>query len=197
MLDLKNRKIYLASKSPRRSELMKQANIPFEIYIHEVDETYGNDIPTEKVPSYLAELKATACMKILKRDSDILIGADSVVICNGEIIGKPIDRSDAMNILSKLSDRWHTVITGVCILSPSKKVVFSESAEVLFYPLTDEEIVYYVDHFNPMDKAGAYGIQDWIGLCKVREIRGNFSNIMGLPMSRLYHELKEFIGDGN
>lgn len=194
MLDLKNHKIYLASKSPRRSSLLQEAHIPFEIYINEVDETYGNDIPTDEVPEYLAELKANASKNKLEDPNDIIISADSVVICNGEIIGKPKDRNDALNILQKLSDQWHTVITGVCLLTLNKKIVFSESAEVLFYPLSPEEINFYIDKFNPMDKAGAYGIQDWIGLCKVREIRGNFSNIMGLPMSRLYHELEAFIG---
>ena len=124
----------------------------------------------------------------------MIISADSVVICDGQIIGKPKDKPDALDILSKLSGQWHKVITGVCLLSLNKKVTFSESAEVLFYPLTPEEIEFYVDKFQPMDKAGAYGIQDWIGLCKVKEIKGNFSNIMGLPMSRLYHELKAFIG---
>lgn len=195
MLDLKHHKIYLASKSPRRSELMNQAHIPFEIYINDGDESYGSDIPTEEVPAFLAELKANSSMQILKNDSDIIISADSVVICDGHIIGKPKDRTDALDILSKLSGQWHTVITGVCLLSINKKVTFSESAEVLFYPLSPEEMDFYVDKFEPMDKAGAYGIQDWIGLCKVKEIRGNFSNIMGLPMSRLYHELKAFINE--
>lgn len=194
MLDLKHYKIYLASKSPRRSELMTQAQIPFEVYINDVDESYSNEISSEEVPAYLAELKANASLKILNSDSDIIISADSVVICDGDIIGKPKDRKDALDILAKLSGKWHTVITGVCLLSLNKKVTFSESAEVLFYPLTSEETEFYVDKFEPMDKAGAYGIQDWIGLCKVKEIKGNFSNIMGLPMSRLYQELKTFIG---
>ncbi len=194
MLNLKNHKIFLASKSPRRSELLAQAGIPFEIFTKDVEEIYPNDLNVYRVPEFLAKLKADASVEVLNTDFNIIISADSVVICNDEIIGKPKDYDDAKTIIAKLSNNWHTVVTGVCIKSISKEVVFSERAEVLFYPLSSAEINYYVETFKPLDKAGAYGIQDWIGLCKVKEIKGNFSNIMGLPMSRLYHELERFIG---
>ena len=194
MLNLKNHKIFLASKSPRRSELLAQAGIPFEIFTKDVQEIYPNDLNVYRVPEFLAKLKADASVEVLNTDLNIIISADSVVICNEEIIGKPKDYDDAKTIIAKLSNNWHTVVTGVCIKSISKEVVFSERAEVLFYPLSSAEIEYYVETFKPLDKAGAYGIQDWIGLCKVKEIKGNFSNIMGLPMSRLYHELERFIG---
>jgi len=194
MLNLKNHKIFLASKSPRRSELLAQAGIPFEIFTKDVEEIYPNDLNVYLVPEFLAKLKADASVEVLNTDLNIIISADSVVICNEEIIGKPKDYDDAKTIIAKLSNNWHTVVTGVCIKSISKEVVFSERAEVLFYPLSSAEIEYYVETFKPLDKAGAYGIQDWIGLCKVKEIKGNFSNIMGLPMSKLYHELERFIG---
>ena len=194
MLNLKNHKIFLASKSPRRSELLAQAGIPFEIFTKDVEEIYPNDLNVYRVPEFLAKLKADASVEVLNTDFNIIISADSVVICNEEIIGKPKDYDDAKTIIAKLSNNWHTVVTGVCIKSISKEVVFSERAEVLFYPLSSAEIEYYVETFKPLDKAGAYGIQDWIGLCKVKEIKGNFSNIMGLPMSKLYHELERFIG---
>ena len=194
MLNLKNHKILLASKSPRRSELLTQAGISFEIYSMDVEELYPKELDIYSVPEFLAKLKADASLEVLNTDFEIIISADSVVICNEEIIGKPKDYDDAKTIIAKLSNNWHTVVTGVCIKSISKEVVFSERAEVLFYPLSSAEIEYYVETFKPLDKAGAYGIQDWIGLCKVKEIKGNFSNIMGLPMSRLYHELERFIG---
>jgi len=194
MLNLKNHKILLASKSPRRSELLTQAGISFEIYSMDVEELYPKELDIYSVPEFLAKLKADASLEVLNTDFEIIISADSVVICNEEIIGKPKDYDDAKTIIAKLSNNWHTVVTGVCIKSISKEVVFSERAEVLFYPLSSAEIEYYVETFKPLDKAGAYGIQDWIGLCKVKEIKGNFSNIMGLPMSKLYHELERFIG---
>ena len=194
MLNLKNHKIFLASKSPRRSELLAQAGIPFEIFTKDVEEIYPNDLNVYLVPEFLAKLMADASVEVLNTVFNIIISADSVVICNEEIIGKPKDYDDAKTIIAKLSNNWHTVVTGVCIKSISKEVVFSERAEVLFYPLSSAEIEYYVETFKPLDKAGAYGIQDWIGLCKVKEIKGNFSNIMGLPMSKLYHELERFIG---
>lgn len=193
MLDLSGWKIYLASKSPRRSELLSQAGFEYEIYSKDVEEIYPTDHPVELVPEFLAELKANACSEILNDQNDLIISADSIVIIDGKVVGKPKDRDDAVNILKQLSDNFHTVITGVALKTLNKIVTFSECAEVLFYPLDDAEIQYYIDKFNPMDKAGAYGIQDWIGLCKVREIKGNFSNIMGLPVSRLYHELEVFI----
>jgi len=194
MLNLKNHKILLASKSLRRSELLTQAGISFEIYSMDVEELYPKELDIYSVPEFLAKLKADASLEVLNTDFEIIISADSVVICNEEIIGKPEDYDDAKTIIAKLSNNWHTVVTGVCIKSVSKEVVFSERAEVLFYPLSSAEINYYVETFKPLDKAGAYGIQDWIGLCKVKEIKGNFSNIMGLPMSKLYHELERFIG---
>ncbi len=189
---LKKHTLILASGSPRRAELLQQAGFMFTVIKNDIDESYPANLDVTKVAEYLSSAKADGAKEFIKTDNSVVIAADSVVIIDGEIIGKPVNRADAERILRKLSGRAHVVITGVTLLSKHKRVTFSESASVHFYRLTDEEIDFYISNFSPMDKAGAYGIQDWIGLCRVRSITGNFSNIMGLPVSRLYNELKDF-----
>ncbi|HQW13040.1 MAG TPA: Maf family protein [Saprospiraceae bacterium] len=186
------RAILLASQSPRRAQLLEEAGIHFSLISVEYEESFDPDTPPEGVAALIAESKAMQCRHLLTTPHQILLTADSVVIVGDEILGKPADEQRAFEMLKLLSGRVHRVITGVCLLSLDKQVLFDEVAEVEFYPLTEAEISKYITECNPLDKAGAYGIQDWLGLCKVKRINGNFSNIMGLPMSRLYHELNTF-----
>lgn len=184
--------LLLASKSPRRRELLKMLDLQFQIVdVKEVDEIYSDDIKPEDVPAFLSQLKATAYMSELKQ-GDILITADTVVILNNEIIGKPRNEEDAKIMLGKLSGETHKVVTGVTLTSTKKSVTFSTVTDVVFSSLTQDEIDYYVSAYKPLDKAGAYGIQEWIGAVGVEEIRGSFYNVMGLPVNRLYRELKQF-----
>lgn len=184
-------KLILASKSPRRKELLTQAGYDVEIYHKEVDETYPENLSVEEVAEFLAIKKANACQdKIV--DDCILLTADSVVILDGTIYGKPKDYEDAFRILRELSGREHTVITGVCLKTASKQISFSGISKVVFDHLTDEEIQYYISKYEPYDKAGSYGVQDWIGLCKIKSISGTYSNIMGLPVNLVYENLKKF-----
>ncbi len=187
-----NKKIILASKSPRRSQLLREAGFEFEIKAREVDESYPENLPVDEVALWLAEKKAIACSDFLETEEQVLLAADSVVILDGVIYGKPTDYQDAVRILSKLSGRVHKVVTGVCLLSKAKKVVISDLAYVHFEPLTEEEIRYYLDQYAPFDKAGAYAIQEWIGLCKISKIEGTYTNIMGLPVEQVYRALASF-----
>jgi len=184
-------KLILASKSPRRKELLENARIPFEIQLIEVEETYPPGMNIYEVPKHIARLKATPFQAL--KDNEILLTADTMVLLGKEILGKPKDRADAFQVLRKLSGAVHTVITGVHLKTNKREHTFDQHTEVVFYPLSDDEINYYIDEFKPYDKAGAYGIQDWIGLCKVNGLRGSYTNVMGLPMERLYHELKQFV----
>lgn len=184
--------LLLASQSPRRRELLSLLDIPFKITeIKQVDETYPSDMEVEKVPAYLSQLKASAYKNELT-DEDILITADTVVILENRIIGKPKDLEEAKEILSSLSDKTHKVITGVTLTSGNKSATFSTVTEVTFSKLTVEEISYYVEKYRPLDKAGAYGIQEWIGAVGVARINGSFYNVMGLPIRKLYEELSVF-----
>ena len=184
--------LLLASQSPRRRELLKMLDIPFEVVeIHDVEEIYPEDLQADHVPEYLSRLKAAAYKEELK-DGDILITADTVVIIDDRLIGKPKDKEDAFRILSRLSGRVHRVVTGVTLTSTKKSVTFSSVTDVEFAKLSDEEISYYLDHYHPMDKAGAYGIQEWIGAVGIAAIDGSFYNVMGLPVHRLYQELRLF-----
>lgn len=182
----------LASKSPRRRELLKMLDIPFEIIeIKDVEETYPPELAKEKVPEFLSKLKADAYLEYLQ-DEDILITADTVVIIDNEIIGKPASLKEAKEMLHKLSGKIHKVITGVTVTSIKKSVTFSTVTDVEFSHLSDDSIDFYVDTYRPLDKAGAYGIQEWIGAIGVAGIKGSFYNVMGLPVHRLYHELQLF-----
>ena len=188
-MEILNKKIILSSKSPRRKQLLEQAGFTFEIRTKEVEENYPDDLPVSEVAPYLAEKKAIACASFLDTEEAILLAADSVVILNEKIYGKPIDFDDAFQILKELSGNIHEVITGVCLLSKKKKKIFAGHSKVHFQPLSDEEINYYLTTCKPYDKAGAYAIQEWIGLCKISKIEGTYSNIMGLPMEEVYREL--------
>lgn len=191
-MEIFRKKIILASKSPRRSHLLREAGFDFEIRAKEVDETYPEDLPADEVAPWLAAKKAEECADFLETEDQVLLTADSVVILDEVIYGKPFDYQDGIRILSKLSGRVHKVITGVCLLSKTKKKVFADVAYVHFELLSEEEIRYYLDHYAPFDKAGAYAIQEWIGLCKISKIEGTYSNIMGLPMELVYKELADF-----
>ncbi len=185
--------LVLASQSPRRRELMAGANLPCSVVCYHVDECYPPELEADKVPQYLSELKGGSYPTELT-DTEILITADTVVICNGEILGKPRDTTDACAMLRKISGGEHKVVTGVTLRSKSKSISFSGESRVKFAELTDEEIDYYVDQYMPLDKAGSYGIQEWIGYVGIESIEGSFYNVMGLPIQKLYRELNKFIG---
>jgi septum formation protein len=186
-----SKRIILASKSPRRYELMKMAGFDFEVQSKNVDETHPQGVVAELIPSFLAKKKAHAFKGEIAEDV-IVIGADTIVILEGKIYEKPDDREHAIAMLRALSGKMHTVITGVCILSSSKEVLFDESTHVYFNEFTDAEIEYYVDNFKPFDKAGSYACQEWIGAVGIRRFEGDYFNVVGLPINRVYHELKKF-----
>jgi septum formation protein len=187
--------IILASQSPRRSYLLEQAGIPFKKIVQPVAETWPAGMDVTKVPELIARKKALAVKEAVTiNNTEILspiVAADTIVLLNETIIGKPADRDAAIQTLLSLSGRTHLVITGVVILYGEKEISFSETTEVDFYELTNEEITYYIDQFQPFDKAGAYAIQEWIGITGIRAIRGDFYNVMGLPVSRLVRVLKK------
>ena len=187
------KKIILASGSPRRKQLLELAEISFEIKVSEIDETFPGDISPAQAAMHIAENKAAAVQRSLDNgDEQTIIAADTVVVLNDDILGKPVDRKDAIKILEKLSGKIHKVITGVCILSDQNKTLFAEETEVEFLPLNKKQIEFYVDNFKPFDKAGAYAIQEWIGAVGIKSIKGDFYNVMGLPVSRVVEELKKF-----
>ena len=187
--DLNDRfNIVLGSNSPRRKELLVQLGLKFTIRPSDYVEVFSADLDPEKVPNYLAEQKALSLMDSL-RENELIITADTLVIVGSRILGKPVDENEAFMMIKSLSGRWHKVITGVCLLSQSLKKTFSETTEVHFRELNDEEIWHYINVYKPMDKAGAYGIQEWIGLAAVHEISGCFFNVIGLPVPKLYKEL--------
>lgn len=186
-------KIILASASPRRKQLLELADIPFEIMVSNIDENFPAELAPSQVAMHIAENKALAIReKLHNDDGQTIISADTVVVLKEEILGKPTDREDAIRILTKLSGKTHKVITAVCLLSASDKILFAEETEVEFLPLSHEQIEYYVDHFKPYDKAGAYAIQEWIGAIGIKSIKGDFYNVMGLPVSRVVAELEKF-----
>ena len=186
--------IILASNSPRRKELLSGLDIEYEVRtLPDIDEKFSNNIPVEKVAEFLAKKKASAYLPFLK-ESELLITADTIVLLNNKVYGKPVDNDDAKRMLHDLSGRTHLVITGVCLNSSQKQVVFSDTAKVTFVDLSDEEIDYYVERYSPMDKAGAYGVQEWIGYMAVKNIEGSYFNVMGLPIHRVYEELKTNFG---
>jgi len=189
--NLKDKKIILASKSPRRQELLKGLGINFEIRTKEIPEDYPSDILAEEVPLYLSEKKANEFLFELKSD-EIIITSDTIVIHQGNILEKPQSADHAKHMLRTLADSEHRVVTGVCIQSKEKKVVFGDHTQVIFNPLTDDEIDYYISNYKPFDKAGSYGAQDWIGFVAIKKLIGSYFNVMGLPVHRVYEELKRF-----
>lgn len=191
---LKEYRLILASQSPRRRELLADAGIEYVLAPRfECDESFPADMPAESVAEYLSCQKADAYPETLG-DKDILLTADTVVIADGEVLGKPKDRAEAIAMLERLSGCEHQVVTGVSLSNALTRRSFSALSRVKFRALTSEEITYYVDEYKPLDKAGSYGIQEWIGYVGIEYIEGSFYNVMGLPVQRLYCELKEFVG---
>ncbi len=181
-------KIILASQSPRRKQLLQQAEIEFEILVADVDETPPADMPGTEVPVYLAKLKADTVQHLA--EDAIVIAADTVVLLDDKVLGKPRDAEDACDMLRQLSGRMHTVVTGVCIQSDSKQISFSTETKVYFRSLTREQIAYYVESYKPFDKAGGYAIQEWIGMIGIEKINGDYYNVMGLPIGEVVAFLK-------
>lgn len=192
MLNLSRYNIILASNSPRRKELLSGLNIPYEIKtLPDIDESYPDSLAGEDIAIYIAKEKANAYLDQLDENT-LLITADTIVVLDGKVYGKPSDETDAKQMLRDLSGKTHQVITGVCITTKNKQVSFGVSSEVRFSKLDNDEIEYYVSNYKPFDKAGAYGVQEWIGYVAVEYISGSYFNIMGLPIQRLYRELKKF-----
>jgi septum formation protein len=191
MLDLANKKIILASASPRRKELMAGLDIPFEIRVKESDESFPDSLEKENVAIYLAKKKSDTYIKDLK-ENEILITSDTTVLKDGIIYNKPNDEVEAISMLKALSGQQHEVITGVCIRSLEKEVSFDSRSIVKFKILEEDEIRYYVRKYKPFDKAGSYGIQEWLGYIAIERIEGSYFTIMGLPVHRIYEELKQF-----
>lgn len=182
--------ILLASQSPRRKEILEMAKIPFRVLVADVDETPPPGIPAAEIPEQLAQRKAE---KVLphKHQGEIILAADTLVYLGDNILGKPLNKAEAVVMLKALSGNRHEVITGVCILSDSLTSVFSCKTIVHFHQLTDNEIDYYVENFMPLDKAGAYACQEWIGAVGIRQFEGDYWNVVGLPIQAVYHELKK------
>jgi len=184
------KKIILASGSPRRKQLLEWAEVPFEIVVKETDETFPAGLKVEEVAIHIARQKAMAVRSMVNNES-VILAADTIVVLNERIIGKPKNREDAINILSDLSGHRHRVITGVVIVFDKKEISFSDSTDVYFHELSREQLEFYVDNYKPYDKAGAYAIQEWIGVVGIRSVEGDFYNVMGLPVSRVVKELKK------
>ena len=184
-------KIILASKSPRRQQLLSDLGLTFETMITDTDESFPDDIPVENVAAFLAEKKADAFTGKMK-DNQLIITADTIVALGDEVLNKPGDAAHAHEMLRALSGKKHEVITGVCLLSKMKKVVFSATTSVWFKELAEEEINFYIENYKPFDKAGAYGIQEWIGYVGIYRIDGSYFNVMGLPVQQLYTHLATF-----
>ncbi|MCT4602701.1 MAG: Maf-like protein [Marinifilum sp.] len=189
--NLKDYHLILASQSPRRHQMMKELGLEFEIKTKEVEEVYPDGLSPKEIPAYLAELKALAFESDLK-NNELVITADTIVCVDDWILGKPKDREDAFKMLSALSGKSHQVISGVCLKSKEKKVSFATTTNVHFKKLSTEEIDYYIDNYKPFDKAGAYGIQEWIGFIGINGIEGSYFNVVGLPIQKLYEELSKF-----
>ncbi len=182
------KELILGSQSPRRKELLKLAEIPFRVVVREIEETFPAFLPLSRIPVYLAELKAKA-YEDLRKDF-VVLTADTVVILENEVIGKPADEEEARRLLRRLSGKKHDVITGVCLMTQKEKVVFSEQTSVFFYELTEKQIDFYIKKYKPLDKAGAYAVQEWIGAVGVRRIEGDIYNVIGLPIARVVRQLR-------
>jgi septum formation protein len=183
--------ITLGSQSPRRKELFAGLNIPFSVEVREIDEQYPADLQAVDVPEYLAKLKAIPFRHDLTSNG-LIITADTIVLIDNQVLGKPLDYVHAFEMLQLLSGKKHVVITGVCITSADKQITFSDHSNVFFKTLSSDEIDYYLTHYQPYDKAGSYGVQEWIGYVAIEKIEGSYFNVMGLPIQRLYEELLKF-----
>jgi septum formation protein len=188
---LKDRKIILASGSPRRQQFFKDLDIEFEIRLKDIAEVYPDSLQGVEITNYLAELKANAFAGEIKED-ELLITSDTIVWLNNVALGKPKDYADAFQILQSLSNQTHEVITSVCFKTTQKTDTIYDVTKVTFNPLSDEDIRYYLDHYKPFDKAGAYGIQEWIGLVGISKIDGSYTNVVGLPTEKVYRYLSNF-----
>jgi septum formation protein len=184
-------KIILASQSPRRRQLLEWAEVPFDVVVKETDESWPAGLATEAVAVHIARNKALAVQHEVEENA-VILAADTIVVLGNNIIGKPKDREDALTILAALSGQQHKVITGVVIKRGSSETAFADVTEVDFHPLTAEQIAFYVDKYKPYDKAGAYAIQEWIGVVGIKSVKGDFYNVMGLPVSRVVQELQQF-----
>ena len=187
---LKNKNLILASGSPRRQQFLKDLDLDFTIQLKEVEEVFPKDLKGKKIVKYLAQLKASPFTNL--KENDILITADTIVWHKGKMLGKPKSEEEAITMLMSLSGKKHKVYSGVCLKSASKEVVFSNTTTVFFRKLTKEEITFYVKKYNPLDKAGSYGIQEWIGLIGVKQIQGSYFNVMGFPVHKFYKEILKF-----
>lgn len=187
---LKKYNLILASGSPRRQQFLKDLKLDFTIDVREIEEVYPEELKGNEITDFLAELKASAFKSL--NENDILITSDTIVWMENNAIGKPKDRNDAIKIFKKLSGKKHQVITSICIKTSNKTNIINDTTDVYFKVLSDEEIEFYIDNFHPYDKAGGYGIQDWIGYIGVEKIEGSYFNVMGLPVHKLYTELSKF-----
>lgn len=185
-------RIILASRSPRRQQLLREMGLNFDVVIKEFEETFPEGLTGEEIARHIAFEKASL-FKNQINDKEIVITADTIVWCNNKVLGKPADASEAVKILKEISGNTHEVITAVCIVSVHKEITFSETSKVTFGKMPEDEIEYYVRNFKPYDKAGAYGIQEWIGIVACSRIEGSFFNVVGLPVHRLYSELGKFL----
>ncbi len=195
MIPLESLHIVLASQSPRRQQLLKEAGFSFRLFTKDVEETYPAELPVTEVAAYLALKKGIPIIEHLQTD-EVGITADTIVVLDNDILGKPKDEAQAFDYLSRLSGKVHEVITGVALHTRTKQQAFSVSTKVYFRKLSDEEIRYYISNYQPYDKAGAYAIQEWIGMVGILKIEGCYFNVMGLPLFQLYQELQAFIEDG-
>lgn len=184
-------RIILASKSPRRKQLLEWAEIPFDVMVKDTDEMYPATLSIEKVPVYIARNKALAVKEELSHDR-LILAADTIVVLNGKVIGKPTSKENAIQILSELSGHIHEVITGVVLMRDDTEMAFADITEVEFHKLSQQQIEFYVNKYKPYDKAGAYAIQEWIGVVGIKRVKGDFYNVMGLPVSRVVKALSEF-----
>ncbi len=186
-------KIILASQSPRRKQLLEWAEVPFKIIASDVDESFPKGLPADEVPVFIAKKKALSVQQKINDDAQIILAADTLVVLNNKIIGKPADRKQAIEILQSLSDKKHFVITGVTILQGKTEINFSDTTEVTFHALTNAQIEFYIDKYKPYDKAGAYAIQEWIGVVGIKSVNGDFYNVMGLPVSKVVQQLNKLM----
>lgn len=193
---MKSMKIILASQSPRRQQMLADLGLDFEIKTKEVEEVYPEHLEMETIPVFLAELKAKA-FEVDLQDNELVITADTIVCVDDMVLGKPKDRADAVRMLQLLSGRSHRVISGVCLMQKNQKKSFATTTKVFFKKLTMSEIDFYIDNYKPFDKAGAYGIQEWIGYVGIERIDGSYYNVVGLPIQRLYEEIKGMNSEDN
>jgi septum formation protein len=191
MINFDHYQIILASQSPRRQQLLKDMGFHFKVVVTDVDEIYPPEMPVVEIPVFLAEMKANAMLNELKENT-LVIAADTIVAVGNKVLGKPKDTADAFDILRQISGRMHQVITGVCLKTATKQKSFFAESKVYFRHLSDEELNFYISNYQPFDKAGAYGVQEWIGYVGIERIEGSYFNVMGLPTQMLYKELINF-----